>query len=54
MRLSEVLGLQWGDVDFENAVIRLRRQADRRVRRAEDTPCETRRRPLAEPRADAA
>jgi integrase len=30
MRLSELLGLQWRDVDFEAGVIRVRRQADRK------------------------
>ena len=30
MRLSELLGLQWGDCDFNAGVIRVRRQADRK------------------------
>ena len=30
MRLSELLGLQWQDVDFNAGVIRVRRQADRK------------------------
>ncbi|MBA3401654.1 MAG: site-specific integrase [Actinobacteria bacterium] len=30
MRLSELLGLQWQDIDFDASVIRIRRQADRK------------------------
>ncbi len=29
MRQGELLGLRWGDVDFENGVIHVRRQLDR-------------------------
>jgi integrase len=29
MRLGELLGLKWGDVDFAASVVRVRRQADR-------------------------